>query len=531
MSEVFPIADYNDVPEAVSDRAQFCKPFRGFFLATEASPLKYYAYYTDGVIEEINPIAGKPRPNPDPADRTKNQKVTLSDVSLFTGLARLMAQCMSGQGKVFPLRATFELTHGILEYPYPRTVGATVEEEKAFAAARKFWLIEISASGVYIAPISMGVTCCSMLDQLTRYRQTTNDPVSLAWAFTGNNPHNLIVRLKTAAEMASIFASVGSAWNLKSSWAFSYSGRRASNVVSRFKTYQQTPPPSGIFCYGYTKQLVDFEFGVTVVEGSPDEYTIDLTVGAEKSYNHEANHVMLYGGVYVGTYLRPMWVSDIYSDGRNTDGVFLETTKGAEFLASLPQDCPVFTFYEGERQITFHWSRVEYSGASGFYMTANPSGPPYDKSALVAQPHLSTLILFPENREAAGFLVGTKSGSTWAATYFYFNRSKFVQTDFTLSDSGMSEEDFGVVRAIIGGSPPIAAALFPYQMNNPFLPRNYWVDMDLCAYGGAIYYTSPELDPVDQKLNNVRRFNNVFTLDTGFASIGSRIPYGFVGKI
>ena len=143
----------------------------GFLLARSGAALapKFWAHYADGVVEEINPASGFPRPEPDPAVRSKRVSLPptmqtqnglfIKHGSKFSGLIRRAVQCQYSRGLETKFSHLWTKTHGIIEYPSPRHVGATKGEEATLLATRRQWIIEISASGVFAAPLEIGTDC------------------------------------------------------------------------------------------------------------------------------------------------------------------------------------------------------------------------------------------------------------------------------------------------------------------------------------------------------------------------------------
>lgn len=236
MAEGFPTLSENGLMEDKIVLAMVGRDFEGFLLtlATAPNPDEYRAYYVDGEIELIDPITGVPRPDPDPAVRTKFLKLPAALTpapSTFTGQIRRIVQCYASQGRVNPYRSNYEVSHGILEYPFPRVIGATAAEERTNASLRKFWIIEISSAGVYMAPVTVGVKCLScMTATINAYLNAGR--VDLAWTFVNNNDAGLVEQLLDDTDIADAFPAGGDlATNHNTSWAFSYSGRKASNVL------------------------------------------------------------------------------------------------------------------------------------------------------------------------------------------------------------------------------------------------------------------------------------------------------------
>jgi len=245
------------------------KEIQGFLLARQGS--NFYAHYVDAVIEAINPPEGFPRPDPDPADRTKRVVVPVSfrgtnpllhkHGSRYTGQMRRVVQCQYSRGIESRFKYGWPTTHGILEYPYPRQIGSTAGEESIEFSKRRFWIVEISSAGVYAAPVTFGLKCMSCAAHLSDYAQPGSD-VDLAWAFVNKNESGKVLRLLDAAGIAQAYA-YGSPWYAGMGWAFSWSGRAASNVVQRKRTLPDH----------YETRLIDLDFTVTP---TPTSCSIEL---------------------------------------------------------------------------------------------------------------------------------------------------------------------------------------------------------------------------------------------------------------
>lgn len=215
-----------------------CRDRDGFLLTKENE--NYDARYNDGFIERINPINGTPRPDPDPATRTRGYKVpdelrvaedARPSASKFTGLMRLAVGCYHSRGLDAPFSYTFAKTHGVLKIDVP--VGNPPEPRT------RYFVIEISASGVFAAPIDNTGNCCDSWG-ISRYVPTDEEiaeqpsleqfktTLSLNWAFSVGRQG--VVELLTAGDVAVAFTS-GFPWYGDCGWAFSASGVTAQNVV------------------------------------------------------------------------------------------------------------------------------------------------------------------------------------------------------------------------------------------------------------------------------------------------------------
>jgi hypothetical protein len=293
------------------------KEIPGFLLAASGPVMApvFWAHYVDGVIEAIDPPAGFPRPDPDPAVRSKRVAIPTSlrtrpnvlqkQGSRYSGQMRRIVQCLNSRGLESRFKYTWPKTHGILEYPYPRQVGSTAGDEAVNFAKRRFWIIEISSAGVYAAPIGMGLQCMTCATQLSDYAQPGED-VDLAWAFVNKNEGGKVLQVMTAAAIAPAYAN-GSPWYLGMGWAFSWSGRSASNVVQRLLTLPDR----------YATRVIDLEFSVAFEEAAIDYITAVAGVATVGMPGHGFNN----GDLVV--------ISGATPDGYNGAHIIREADAGA----------------------------------------------------------------------------------------------------------------------------------------------------------------------------------------------------------
>lgn len=258
---------------------------QGFFLAREGSlsadPVDWKALYVDGTVEDINPANGSPRPDPDPAVRTVNVRIppTMQGEpvnkqvtgSLFTGQMRRLVQCQFSQGYDNKFVYQFVTTQGLLE-AYPKVIGADAGTEAANAALRTYFIIEISANGVFAAPIRMGSTDQGVPD-ISDYQPTPamirESPglsnmlahLSLGWAYVNRNESGRVQQVLSATTMATVYG-LGFPWTGECGWAFSYSGTRASNVLAKSSS---DGVDTGVVPDFYETKLVTLNFAVTLL--------------------------------------------------------------------------------------------------------------------------------------------------------------------------------------------------------------------------------------------------------------------------
>lgn len=321
----------------------------GFLLARQGSS-EFWAHYVDGVVERINPTAGAPRPVPDPAVRTKRVSVPLSfrEVSTigwkeggkYTGQMRRVVQCLHSRGQETRFGFKFARTHGILEWPKPRSIGATAGEESERYKLRRFWVIEVSSAGIYAAPLTYGLNCLRSANDLSQYFEAgSTGELDLAWAYFNKNPLGRIWQLKTAAEMAGVYAY--GTWYTGMGWAFSWSGWNAANVLRR--VVDDGVPGNTVLDY-YETRLAEIAFSVIEAGELPVGITAAVTLGAPGRVTFRSNDR--------GTLWAPKEADE---EGK---------WKGVKPFANTVQDSgPVHVFYDGEERILTSWGMSQQSFA------------------------------------------------------------------------------------------------------------------------------------------------------------------------
>lgn len=243
-----------------------CPDRMGFFLTKNAEG-KYFARYFDAKVEEINPITGLPRPDPDPAKRTKfyvlptNLQSTLFvnvNAAKFTGKMREVVGCehvVVGKNTIFS--HTYDKTHGLVEI------------------TKKFFIVEITRDGVWAAPLDKPTGCCAGAAVVTPYQPTDaeiaadpslqqyRDQLSLEWAFSVQRPG--VVLLIDAATMDAAYA-LGNPWYSEQGWAFSASGTQAQNVIVDTITHPILGAPQ--LAYRGTRHVITFTLADGVLTGA-----------------------------------------------------------------------------------------------------------------------------------------------------------------------------------------------------------------------------------------------------------------------
>jgi hypothetical protein len=311
-----------------------CTDKRGFLL-TRTGP-NYDAAYNDGVVERINPIDGQPRPEPDPADRTKGYKVPAQlrvaassrlSASRFSGLMRLAVGCYHAAGKDAPFSYTFAKTHGILRLDVPVGNPAVLTP--------RYWVIEISQSGVFAAPIENTGKCCDSWS-ITRYTPTADEiaeqpslegfktTLSLSWAFSVGKPR--VLQLMSSGDVSTAYAS-GSPWYADCGWAFSASGVSAQNVVV---SESSTPLPAHYLCSRFK-----FSFSLDINDNPVAQLTtLDL---------QQVATFPEFSAVWAPTGSNN-WVNSSFL-----------TAAQINSMPFASQNAPVHVYYEGEDEIVTRW--------------------------------------------------------------------------------------------------------------------------------------------------------------------------------
>lgn len=311
-----------------------CRDKLGFLLVRDGE--RYNAHYNDGVVENIYPIDGQPRPEPDPADRTKGYKVptqlrvgaaSRTQASKFSGLMRLVVGCYHAAGKDAPFSYTFAKTHGILKLDVP--VGNPP------VLTTRYWVTEISPNGIFAAPIVNTGKCCDSWS-IARYIPTTaeveenpslqqfRDELSLANAWLAGRPGVLL--LQPPAAMNDAYSS-GSTWYPDCGWAFSASGVNAQNVV----VFQSTSPLP--LHYRCSRFKINFSLQP---DGNP---TATIT-------EEESNKVAAFPN------FSGVWMPTGPNTWQNTESL---TAAQQLTMPHVSQDAPIHVYYVGEQEIITRW--------------------------------------------------------------------------------------------------------------------------------------------------------------------------------
>lgn len=345
------------------DRRSFLLLFDG-----DPDPNTYYASRPTGLVELINPTAGTPRPDPDPATFTKGYRVPpelrippegvdparapggyLRTSSMHSGQMRMIAGCYHLSGLNSPFGYTYAKTHGVVEYPRPRAADINGK----FPPGRKFWIVEASPLGVFAMPIKYSGVCCDLQAQVSRAMPTDAEiaitpeleafrtELDLAWAFTAK-PAAGITQLISDTDMAAVYAK-GSPQALAHGWAFSYSGHEASNVVftphNSPDNYWEIWHPRLTFTTGNPMP------GVYTISAAIDYLTSDF-----KLHNNVSTLVWFQSEAFPGFY----------------EQFFPYSFNGGTTVSVDYADAPIYVFYQGdERRVLTMSSSQEASGGFG----------------------------------------------------------------------------------------------------------------------------------------------------------------------
>lgn len=313
-----------------------CTDRQGFLLTrtNDGTAQTYTANYVDGFSERINPITGTPRPDPDPAKRTKGQKVP-SDLfggafagktpAKFSGLIRKAVGCYHMRGLNIPFSYTWGTTHGIVEKTVSINNGTPV---------KKHWIVEISSLGVYAAPISDTGKCCDSWD-VSMYQptakelednpgwQTYKTTLSLWWAATYGNRSAVYNVIGNMAEPYDD----GSPWSTEHGWAFSASGNEVMAVVA----VAQSTPESHYDCSRWTIAFGDDGQGNLTATLTPNERKVPFAP-------------LLQDQVWLPT------------DSTTWTGITSFPASGDEIAQYPAQNAPIHVYYDGEAAIVTRYS-------------------------------------------------------------------------------------------------------------------------------------------------------------------------------
>lgn len=427
MAEAFYLATQNaHVPNRI---VQFLRrdAHDGFLLTRETTGegTKFYAFYANGDVEEIDPPNGTPRPVPDPAVRSLNVVIPPSlqsgipeqynTGSKFSGAIRPVVQSEHSRGIETRFNWRWSKTHGLLEHPRPRFVGADEFEEAELRAERKHYVIEVTSLGVFAAPVVIGANSATYGliqeylptdDQLAANPgwQQYRDELSLWWAFTLGGSGK-VLQLLTPVEIAGAYAH-GIPWDENIGWAFDIYGREAANVVSITRT--DGIDFSSIEDY-YETRLLTLTFDVTEQQQDTSIQLFDPTTALANSAGHgllNGQLVSIYGAdqdeyngphvvknvttdtfqyaitgspsspatgsIYVVNPLNEVTLAASLVVGAGGKVTFRRHTGGTlwvpdaadtsnwigvfPFLNVLDGSGPVHVFYDGEQQILTDWS-------------------------------------------------------------------------------------------------------------------------------------------------------------------------------
>lgn len=388
-----------------------CTDRQGFLLSRTGSA--YSALYNDGLVENINPIDGSPRPVPDLAVRTKGYKVPQQlrreqlarlSASKFSGMMRLVVGCYHAAGKEAPFSYSHTVTHGIVKKTSVMN-GVTTNH---------FWVVEISTLGVYAAPVTYSGDCCDSWNvsaYMATAAQIALNPslatLSLHSGFVIGRAH--ITQLVTQTDMGTVYAD-GDPWFDGCGWAFSASGAEAQTVVQDFFV----SPDTHFKC---SRWKITFAMDVNLNLGA-------TVVGIER--------------IKPCTFIRgcPVWTPIFAGQWSGTFGAT------APAIALYPvQDAPIHVFYDGETEIVTRWTLTSAALAetfipqTAFFVAGAPGAIP---SCALPNPFTFTEPEHGHGREQVFAHTNTNAGFTnpyFTYTGDIFSRGARIES-YTYSDFG-----------------------------------------------------------------------------------------------
>lgn len=504
----------------------------------------FFAYYTDAVEEEIDPIEGTPRPDPETAERTKFYRVPTElrnayagpvdpdipnfdpigylptnqrSASLFTGQAREATQCFHLRGRDTTLQHNANVTHGIVEFPHPRVVGTDAADERSKHGSRKFWMVEISSSGVYAVRTPNSKRCC---DSWTTGASVPDGHVNtLADRFADSDPK--VTKLLDDSDMTDLTDTYFPV-NRSVGWAFSYSGHEAQYVGMK--------KVAGKFLAARAK--ISFALVDDVLEATFSMEESDVTMAS------------IFGSTLQWGYgLDPTDFSfriDILNTwiGVATYSPYDET-----------QDAPFHVHYDGDTEMVFR----------ARYRIDTPSG---GVDTELAEIEVNGTVLGGTLTSSLSGTVTTVTGSqAFVAKTLMYDRECVavleVDSDFTVDSAETPDLYSGTVTArwhIFGRSEHITLPDNVQTLGSGIGPGDSdpSPNWDILFFmGGGLYYVDKTMTPDDQKTNKVYLAVDYDLLTPGSEGYGYRMrtlfptnatvsggfsepdqyPAGFVGRI
>jgi hypothetical protein len=282
----------------------------------------HLAYYSDGKTEVIG-SGVRSKQVKLPAEVQSGTKTG----AMFSGLMRMAVQCSHARGVNTVFSYNWAKTHGIVEYldQAPANEGSSAAIA-AQSARNRYWVVEISADGVFAAPVSWTGKCCDGF-LVRKYLATGSTDLSLQWAYNAGRAG--VTRLLTSGAVASAYAATP--FHTEHGWAFSRSGLHAQSV---------TAASTGLH---YDTKRWKIDFTITMVNNAP-------TLSA-------AAISMVESGQVVFPATDPMWIPT---------GVVGEWSAIPRILVSDLTGSyagPIHVFYQGESEFV---TRYENSGVTAF---------------------------------------------------------------------------------------------------------------------------------------------------------------------
>lgn len=333
-----------------------CPDRKGFLLTREVvgPDTIYTAHYDDPQKdgeyppeknEIINPLDGKPRPDPDPAKpkRTKNYKLPLqlrstkvnnTNSGKFSGLMRKVVACQHLRSKEAPFGYRHTKTHGISKLSWT-PAGATTEKSQ-------YYIVEISAAGVYMAPVK-GTDCCATAYDIKKYfDEKTESTLDLTSKFAGD-PDGLlgIKEVLNSAEMAAAYADPP--FQAQQGWAFPVNGRECQQTTFHYAGDDFTDT----FHTEWSRWKIEFsadEMGV------PSATITQVEIDKPATFFDQSRPWSPHG-----------------MDSQKWKQDFTLATDQDATAANFPsQDAPIHVYYDGDEEVVTRWHLLkETSVAAG----------------------------------------------------------------------------------------------------------------------------------------------------------------------
>lgn len=281
--------------------------------------------------------------------------------SRFSGLMREVAGNYHIRGQNIPFAYWWTKTHGLVKMP--PTAAATAAATIAKPAANQYWIVEVTASGIYAAPVTNNGTRSGSWS-VTKYMPTAAmlaaDPtlagfkssLSLSWARSAL-PNSGVVFLPVDVTAAY----VGGPFYAGHGWAFNYSGTEAQAVTN---VWSETPAQH----YSCSRFKLTFSLSGTDSAGKG-------ILACALSTVEDSLPATFYNSQVLWV---PTAVAQVWDYVPQVDSVHQ-----AAALAAFPnQDAPIAVYYDGDTEMV---TRFKYTTHSGTEDTYTPIPPDYATSS------------------------------------------------------------------------------------------------------------------------------------------------------